>query len=99
MPPVLEQLQRWFAGVASGAPAWERRRSPREPAHGRVTVTAGPGCLYHASARDQSARGLGAIVCGDLTVGETVLVRLAERKIRCVVRNRSAYRYGFEFLD
>ena len=97
MPPVLERCRTWFSGLLSQP--LERRRSQRHPFHDSLAVAGSAGLVYHASARDQNASGVGAIICGDLLIGEIVLVRLAGRKIRAAVRNRHGYRYGLEFLE
>ncbi len=55
--------------------------------------------MYHGRGRDRSDAGLGAIVCGDLRIGDAVSVRIDGRRMRATVRNRNGYRYGFEFLN
>lgn len=99
MPPVLERCRTWFSGLLTRPRAGERRRSQRLPFHDSLAVAGSAGFVYHASARDQNASGVGAIICGDLLIGEIVLVRLAGRKIRAAVRSRHGYRYGLEFLE
>lgn len=97
MQPVLERCRSWFSGLLAHRP--ERRRWQRHPFHGSLAVTGSAGHLYHGRARDQNDSGVGAIICGDLRIGEKVLVILAERKVRAVVRNRHGYRYGLEFVE
>jgi hypothetical protein len=99
MPPVLERCRTWFWGLLTLSQPADRRRSQRLPFHDSLSVAASAGFIYHASARDQNAGGIGAIVCGDLLIGEIVWLRLAGRKVRAAVRNRHGYRYGLEFLE
>jgi hypothetical protein len=98
MPPVLERCRSWFSGLWLRPRRRDRRRARRDPFRASLAITGSTGCVYYAIARDQNASGLGAIVCGDLLVGETVMVKVGERKIRGAVRNRIGSRYGFEFI-
>jgi len=97
MPQVFERYRSWFSGLWSRPE--DRRRSQRNPFRASLEVTGSAGYVYHAIARDDSSNGLGAIVCGDLRVGETVMVKIGERRIRGAVRNRIGSRYGFEFVE
>jgi hypothetical protein len=100
MPPALERCRSWFSGLwLLRSKPEDRRRSQRDPFRASLAVTGSSGCVYRAIARDHSASGLGAIVCGDLLLGETVIVKVGERKIRGAVRNRIGSRYGFEFIE
>jgi PilZ domain len=98
MPHAPDESRSWLAGLISRPPA-NRRRAERYRLQASLTVVGSAGCAYRASARDQNAKGLGAIVCGDLQVGEVVIVNLEQRKLRGLVRNRHGSRYGFEFID
>jgi hypothetical protein len=98
MPPVFERCRNWFSGLLSRSDHQDRRRLQRDPFRASLAVTGSAGCVYTAIARDHNATGLGAIVCGDLLIGETVTVKIGERKLRGTVRNRIGSRYGFEFV-
>jgi hypothetical protein len=54
-------------------------------------------------AKDISEAGVGAIVSGELKVGQNVMVRYEEgnqvTNAKAVVRQQYGYRYGFEILD
>jgi hypothetical protein len=95
MLPVIERYRDWLAGLLWGPS--ERRRAQRDPLHASVSVVAS-GVTLHASARDWNAGGLGAIVCGDLKIGERVLVKMGDHRLPGSVRHRNGYRYGFEFV-
>ena len=97
MPSVFERYRGWLAGILGQRPQ-DRRRLRRDPLHASVVIIASGGFTFHASARDCNAGGVGAIVCADLQVGDEVVVKMDERKLRCAVRNRNGYRYGFEFV-
>jgi hypothetical protein len=97
MLSILERCGRWLAAIKGRPSASDRRRSQRTPLRRSLEVAGSQGYLYRASARDQSAEGLGAIVCGELAIRENVLLKLGQRSIRAAVRNRHGSRYGFEF--
>ena len=99
MPPVLELCRTWFSEHFLAPSQVDRRLSQRTVFHDSLLVADSGGCVYHASGRDQNAGGLGAIVCGDLGIGEKVLVHLEGRKVRALVLHRNGYRYGLKFLD
>jgi len=86
----------WISALV--APSPERRQSPRSPLHDSLLISDGSGFVYHGRGRDRSDAGLGAIVCGDLRVGDQVVVRMEGRRLRATVRNRNGYRYGFELV-
>ncbi len=95
----LNRCYAWISALVLSTPQPERRQSPRSPLGDSLLVSDGSGFVYHARGRDRSDAGLGAIVCGDLRIGDQVSVRMNGRRIRATVRNRNGYRYGFEFLN
>lgn len=97
MLSILERCGRWLAAIKWRPAASDRRRSQRTPLQRSLEVAGSQGYRYSASARDQSAEGLGAIVCGELEISENVLLKLGKLTIRAAVRNRHGSRYGFEF--
>lgn len=82
------------------------RHEPRIAFTGSIEVRTASGTVFWGTARDLSKGGLGAIVCADLQVGDSVAVKYAHPQppadsqivVRCArVRGRYGSRYGFEF--
>ena len=82
----------------------ERRRSVRHRGRATLAIKVTGGVSYHGFSRDASVSGIGAIVCGTLRIGETVSIVCQAPdgkellKLTAIVRNRSGYRYGLEFM-
>ena len=82
----------------------ERRKSPRTKLNAPVTVLTTGNQPYRGVCRDISLTGLGAIVYGDLHLGQNVRLSFGaidgnEMNVPAVVRNLYGSRYGFELLD
>ena len=96
-------LKVWLEKIFGGGNEQERRRYARRPFHGSVTVRTQSGQEYRGVARDISDTGVGAIVSGDLSVGQNVVVHYQEGNAvthaKAIVRQQYGYRYGFEILE
>src|SRR5512146_344200 len=96
-------LRTWLEKIFGGPSEADRRRSERRPFHGSITVRTLSGQEYRGVAGDVSDAGVGAIVSGDLTVGQQVVVRFEEQSrvvhAKAVVRQQYGYRYGFEITE
>ena len=83
----------------------DRRLAPRQQFEAKISVSRADGHVFNATGRDISETGVGALVFGDLSVGELVLLRFqppseeTEKLMKAVVRQKLGYRYGFEFKD
>jgi len=83
----------------------DRRLAPRQQFQATISVSKADGHVFKGTGRDISKTGLGALVFGDLSVGELVLLRFqppseeTEKLMKAVVRQKLGYRYGFEFKD
>jgi hypothetical protein len=69
----------------------QTRQAPRLAFTASIEVRTATGAVFRGIARDLSRLGLGAIVCADLQVGESVLikyVRACARAIRQPLRFR-----------
>lgn len=84
----------------------QTRQAPRLAFTNSIEVRIASGTVFRGIARDLSRRGLGAIVCADLQVGDSVLIKYAHPQppadsqivVRYArVRGRYGSRYGFEF--
>jgi hypothetical protein len=81
----------------------ESRKSPRTKLNAPVTVLTTGNQPYRGVCRDISLSGLGAIVYGDLCLGQSVRLKFGaidgnEMNVPAVVRNLYGSRYGFELL-
>jgi hypothetical protein len=80
----------------------EKRRHGRHGLEAEVTVRSANG-LVPGRTLEVSESGISAILPAELPVGETVEVEiklpLNPATARAIVRNRSVFRYGFEFLE
>jgi PilZ domain len=84
----------------------QTRQAPRFAFTDSLEVRTASGAVFRGIARDLSRRGLGAIICADLQVGDSVVIKYAhpqppaDRQIvvrHARVRGRYGSRYGFEF--
>jgi c-di-GMP-binding flagellar brake protein YcgR len=94
------------AAPAGREAATARRRCPRTPFSVPITLrrwTEGDLRTMRGITLDIAEGGLGALVQGSLTVGETVRIDLRRPDLRlstvAIVRHTSSVRSGFEFLD
>jgi hypothetical protein len=96
-------LRVWLEKLFGGTSEQERRRFERRPFHGSVSVRTQAGQEYRGVARDISDAGVGAIVSGDLKVGQMVIVHYQDgtsvTHAKAVVRQQYGYRYGFEIVE
>lgn len=104
MSTALSALNRWLRGLKPKPPI-ERRRSPRTRFTEPIAVRTAAGTTFRGVGRDLSESGLGAIIYGDLDVGDSVIVYYTRRQHAASqfvcrparVRRRHGSRYGFEF--
>lgn len=80
----------------------ERRRSPRQVLGVTISVSTSNGQVYKGVTRDVSETGIGALIYGDLNVGDFVTLKFQpagkqEKSCRAVVMQRFGYRCGFQF--
>ena len=82
------------------------RQAPRVAFTDSIEVRTASGTVFRGIARDLSRRGLGAIICADLQVGDSVVIKYAHPQppadsqivVRYArVRGQYGSRYGFEF--
>lgn len=104
MSTALSSITRWLRGLGP-KPRVERRQSARAPFTESVVVRAAGGITFHGIGRDLSETGLGAIVYGDLNIGDSVVIYYTVRESAATkfvyrpacVRRRHGNAYGFEF--
>ncbi|HEU5451950.1 MAG TPA: PilZ domain-containing protein [Terriglobales bacterium] len=96
-------LRVWLEKIFGGTSDQERRKFERRPFNGSVSVRTQSGQEYRGVGRDISDAGVGAIVSGDLTVGQIVIVRYRDgdtiTHAKAVVKQQYGYRYGFEIVE
>ena len=96
-------LKVWLEKIFGGTSGQERRKAERRPFHGSVSVRTQSGQEYRGVGRDISDFGVGAIVSGDLSVGQIVIVHyqegIAVTHAKAVVKQQYGYRYGFEIVE
>lgn len=91
-----------FDGVAQHQSPLEKRREPRFEFEGPALLRLPSGRLVPVRTLDISESGFAAIVVDDLEPGHRVelIIDLPDTRLQtlAIVRNRTAFRYGFEFL-
>ena len=102
MPPMPDGPPRVESSLI---PPWSRERQfPRFRAEFKVEAAKAGERPLRGHSTDVSEGGLGATLVGDLAVGDQVALEfsgaplLRPVKTSAIVRNRTGFRYGFEFL-
>jgi hypothetical protein len=79
------------------------RQNPRYPLDAGITVHSRTSGVLSGHTVDISESGLSAILKIEVPVGEVVKLEIVHTvglvTVFAVVRNRTAFRYGFEFMD
>src|SRR5690242_13099278 len=89
-----------FATPAGRRVAIERRRHTRHRLGQPIQVWLEDGCAYPAMGFEMSESGLSAATTNLLLVGEKVdLSPVATYRVSAIVRRRTGFMYGFEFVE
>ena len=90
-------------GAAASREFVEQRASPRHALDVEIRVYPRGSSVVRGHTVDISDSGLAALVVDDVPVGEIVrlefILPFGDVEILAVVRQRTAFRYGFQFLD
>ena len=95
------QVQSLFPEMSAGQNPIEKRREQRFPFEVHAILHLPSGALTPARTLDISESGFGAIVIEEIGVRERVELTMrasdAYVRIEAIVRNRTSFRYGFQF--
>jgi hypothetical protein len=79
------------------------RRCPRFKIDVKIAVRSLTGCVLEGHTVDISESGVGALLKSETPLGELVqlefILPLGRVEIGAIVRQRNAFRYGFEFVE